>query len=239
VIFLPSDEWRLEEFLNIFKTRRLGCTEYSEAYKLQTELVQSRLEGTIPDTLLLLEHEAVITVGKSGRPENILAPRSVLEKEGIPLFFVDRGGDVTYHGPGQVVAYPIMDLKNRNRDLHQYVFDLEEVVIETLNDFSIKGQRDENHPWVWVNNGEIAAIGLSVKNWISMHGVSINVNPDLQHFALINPCGFSDRKATSMVKVVNEQIAPDEVVSCFVRHFSEVFGVEEEKDVNKLSRALA
>lgn len=203
----------------------LGRIGYKEAYSLQTALVKSRLEGMIPDTLLLLEHPPVFTIGKSGKQENILVSQNYLEKEGISLFFTDRGGDVTYHGPGQLVAYPIIDMRNRNRDLHQYVFELEEVIIRTLRDFSVDGGRDVNHPGVWVDREEIAAIGLSVKSWITMHGIALNINPNLEHFNLINPCGFSDRKATSMAKLLSKDISLDEVMTGLIKHFAEVFQV--------------
>lgn len=204
----------------------LGSVEYHEAYDLQKAMLASRLRGETPDTILLLEHLPVFTIGKSGKQDNVLVPRTELVEKGISLFFTDRGGDVTYHGPGQLVAYPIMDLKDRNRDLHRYVFDLEEAIIRTLKDYDIDGCRDETHPGVWVEGDEIAAIGLSVKSWITMHGISINVNPNMDHFSLINPCGFTDRHATSMARILSAEIPMEEMMHKFVAHFSTVFGVE-------------
>ena len=202
---------------------QLGLIEYGDAYHLQKDLFQERLDGQITDTLLLLEHTPTITIGKSGKLENILVSPEQLTEDGVSLFFVDRGGDVTYHGPGQLVAYPIIDLRERGRDVHQYVHDLEEVVIRTLNDFGIEGCRDVTHAGVWVNGEEVAAIGLSIRRWISMHGFAINVNPELNHFSLINPCGFSDRRATSIANLVSRDVPMEAVIERLLAHFSEIF----------------
>ena len=201
----------------------LGLTEYQDAYKLQRTLQHQRVEGKISDVLLLLEHPPTITVGKSGSLDNVLVSREQLVKQGISLFFIDRGGDVTYHGPGQLVGYPIVDLRQREKDLHCYVRNLEEVILRTLNDFSIDGERDESHPGVWVNGEEIASIGLSVRKWVSMHGFALNINVDLQRFSLINPCGFSDRGATSMSKILGTDVPIEEVTKSLISHFCDVF----------------
>src|SRR5512136_541975 len=149
---------------NHVAVRRLGVVEYGAAYKLQKKLHQKRVEGEIGDTLLLLEHPPTITVGKAGKLENILAPSETLEQRGISLYFVDRGGDVTYHGPGQLVGYPILDLSSRGADLKRYVRELEEVLIRTLEDFSIKASRDPQHVGVWIGQKKIASIGLSIRD---------------------------------------------------------------------------
>jgi lipoic acid synthetase len=202
---------------------KLGLMEYQEAYKLQRTLHRQRVEGKISDVLLLLEHPPTITVGKSGTLDNVLIAGERLARQGISLFFIDRGGDVTYHGPGQLVGYPIVDLGQRGKDLHRYVNDLEEVMLRTLRDFSIDGDRDKCHPGVWVNEQEIAAIGLSLRNWVSMHGFALNINIDLEHFSFINPCGFSDRRATSMSKILGSQIPIQEATNSLISHFSNVF----------------
>jgi lipoate-protein ligase B len=204
----------------------LGSVEYHEAYDMQKRMLASRLRGEMPDAILLLEHLPVFTIGKSGKQENVLVPRGELLKRGITLFFTDRGGDVTYHGPGQLVAYPIMDLRDRNKDLHRYVYELEEAIIRTLGEYAIEGCRDETHPGVWVEGDEIAAIGLSVKNWVTMHGISINVNPNMDHFSLIHPCGFTDRRATSIARILSVDIPIGEIMHKFVLHFSSVFGAD-------------
>ncbi len=206
--------------------RQLGQIEYREAYELQKALLQERLEGQIADTLLLLEHPPTITVGKSGKLDNVLASPAELAGAGVSLIFTDRGGDVTYHGPGQIVGYPILDLRERNRDIHQYVHNLEEVLIRTLADYGIRSGRDHNHAGVWVNDMEIAALGLSVRKWITMHGFALNVNTEMDHFALINPCGFTSKTATSMARLIGHEVPVDGVTGCLLEHFAEVFEVE-------------
>jgi lipoate-protein ligase B len=205
---------------------QLGPIEYRKAYRLQKELLLKRSEGQIPDVLLLLEHSPTITIGKSGRLENVLASPAQLAEKGIAVLFVDRGGDVTYHGPGQLVGYPIIDLGNRGRDIHRYVRDLEEVIIKTLGDFSIPATIDENHAGVWVQNEEIAAIGIAVKKWVSMHGFALNVNTDLEPFSLINPCGFSNRRATSMSEILPQNVSTAAVIERLLAHFSKVFDAQ-------------
>ena len=190
---------------------------------MQRELLRQRASDEITDALLLLEHPPTITIGKSGKLENVLVSRAQLAREGVSLLFVDRGGDVTFHGPGQLVAYPIIDLRKRGRDVHKYLHDLEEVIIRTLNDFGIKSCRDRNHAGVWVRDKEIAAIGLRVSKWVSMHGLALNVNTDLEQFSLINLCGFSDRKATSISNLLAQDISMEAVIERFLVRFPEVF----------------
>lgn len=201
----------------------LGLIEYQEAYHLQRNLHRQRVEGKISDVLLLLEHPPTITIGKSGTLDHVLVSRERLAREGMSLFFTDRGGDATYHGPGQLVGYPIVDLRQRGKDLHGYVKKLEEVILRILRDFSIHGDRDECHPGVWVNGEEIAAIGLSLRNWVSMHGFALNINVDLNHFSFIHPCGFSDRQATSMSKILGSQVPMQDAANSLISHFCAVF----------------
>ncbi len=202
---------------------RLGAIEYSKAFQLQKELNRRRAESEIVDTLLLLQHPPTITIGKAGKLENVLVSKAELASQGVSLFFVDRGGDVTYHGPGQLVGYPIIHLGERGNDLHKYVHDLEEVLIRVLDDFGIKGSTDASHAGIWVNNQEIAAIGISVKKWVTMHGFALNVNPEMRLFSLINPCGFQDRKAVSMASLLSRQIPMEAVTEKVLAHFAEVF----------------
>ena len=216
---------------------QLGLIGYRKAYHLQRELLRQRVNDEITDTLLLLEHPPTITIGKSGKLENVLASQAQLARKGVSLFFVDRGGDVTYHGPGQLVAYPIIDLRKRGRDVHKYVRDLEEVIIRTLNDFSINACRDRNHAGVWVRGGEIAAIGLGISRWVSMHGFALNVNTDLEQFSLINPCGLSDRKATSISNLLSQDIPIETVAERLLAHFSQVFDSRMEWGSDILSRS--
>ncbi len=213
----------------------LGQIEYGKAYRLQRQLRRMRIEKAIPDVLLLLEHPPTVTIGKTGKTENILVPITRLRQEGIDLFFSGRGGDVTYHGPGQMVAYPILSLKSRGKDVHLYVRNLEEVAIRILKDFGITPERDKSHPGVWIGRKEIAAIGLSIKKWVSIHGLALNVNSNLSHFSFINPCGFIERKASSMARVLNREIPMKSVILRFIHHFSKIFGTTMEfKNNNEL-----
>jgi len=216
---------------------QLGLIAYSEAYHLQRQLLCQRVNNEIADTLLLLEHPPTITIGKSGQLENVLASQAQLVEAGVSLFFVDRGGDVTYHGPGQLVAYPIIDLRQRGMDIHQYLRDLEEVIIRTLNDFSINASRDSSHAGVWVRDKEIAAIGLRVSKWVSMHGFALNVSTDLEQFSLINPCGFSDRKATSISSLRSQDVSIEAVTEKLLARFSEVFNAQMEPGSDILAGA--
>jgi len=205
---------------------QLGRIDYNRAYGVQLELLKRRISGSIGDALLLLEHPPTITIGKSGSLENILVSRAELSARGISTFFIDRGGDVTYHGPRQLVGYPIIDLRCRERDLHRYVNELEEVLIGTLTDFGIRAVRDRSHRGVWVAGQEIVAIGLRVKKWVTMHGFALNVNTDLAPFSLINPCGFSDRGATSMAAVISREVPITAVTERLLVRFSKVFDAQ-------------
>ena len=207
----------------MFLVYRIGLIEYEIACRLQKYLYHKRLDEKIHDVLLLLEHPPTLTIGKSGRLENILVSANQLRQNGVSLFSTERGGDVTYHGPGQLVAYPIISLTQRGRDVHAYVYDLEEVVISTLKDFSINAERDKSHAGVWIQNEEVAAIGLHIRKWVTMHGFALNVNPDLKNFSLINPCGFSDRQATSMSRILGRSISMEAVIDRIIVHFSNVF----------------
>lgn len=217
----------------------LGIVEYREAWKLQRKLHQERVKGRIPDLLLLLEHPPTITIGRSGSMDNVLISGKQMVQAGISLFFIDRGGDVTYHGLGQVVGYPILDLRKQGGDLHLYIRKLEEVMIRTLRDFSIEADLDERHPGVWVKGEEIGAIGLTVKKWVSMHGFALNVNTDLDHFAFIHPCGLSDRRATSMSKVLGRNISTAEVSAHLKPHFCDTFGFSKCADQKFIHRGEA
>lgn len=228
-----SGEWDKRMRCSVYQP---GLVEYGDAYHLQQKLLVDRLNGCMEDTLLLLEHPPTITVGKSGKLENILASPAQLAEAGVSLVFTDRGGDVTYHGPGQIVGYPIFDLRERGKDVHHYLHNLEEVLIRTLNDFSIKSSRDSDHAGVWVKDEEIAAVGLSVRKWVTMHGFALNVNTDLARFSLINPCGFADRKATSMARLLGQEIPMESVTEKLLAHFAAIFDVQLELRTDILER---
>ncbi|MBP1741253.1 MAG: lipB [Deltaproteobacteria bacterium] len=206
-----------------FEIWQLGVVEYGAAYQLQKKIHEQRVAGEVGDTLLLLEHPPTITVGKAGKLENVLVPSETLEQMGISFYFADRGGDVTYHGPGQLVGYSILDLSSRDGDLKRYVRELEEVLIRTLEDFSIRAGRDPNHVGVWIDQKKIASIGLSIREWVTMHGFALNVSPNLEHFSLINGCGLKNRKATSIANILGFQPSMEQVIERLLGHFSEVF----------------
>lgn len=201
----------------------LGTIDYQSAYDLQRKLWRRILNRQSENMLLLLEHPPTLTLGKSGKLENLLVKPEELAARGISLFFTDRGGDITYHGPGQLVAYPILRLQDYGKDIHQYIYNLQETAIRTLCDYSISARRDKQHIGVWVGGEKIAAIGVAVHRWVTMHGLALNVNPALQHFNIINPCGITDKGVTSMSKLLSRKITTEEIARTFTRHFSDVF----------------
>lgn len=205
--------------------RRLGgLVPYAEGLRLQEEAVVRRRAGAIPDTLFLLEHPHVITLGSGGHPEHVLVDAAERERRGIELFETGRGGDVTYHGPGQIVAYPILDLKPDRKDLHAYLRDLEAVVIDTVGRFGIDGWRSEGQTGVWTPGGKIAAIGVRVSSgWITSHGLALNVATDLGYFGTIVPCGIRDRAVTSVSRELGREVPVDEVQDALVRAFAARF----------------
>jgi len=222
----------------------LGVVEYGRAWDLQKRLHALRVRQEIGDVLLLLEHPPTLTVGKSGSMKNVLASAERLAHLGISLFFIERGGDVTYHGPGQVVGYPIIDLRGRGKDIYRFVTDLEEVMIRTARDFHVEAGRDPGHRGVWVDKAELGAIGLSVRRWVTMHGFAFNATTNLDHFAIINPCGFSDRQATTLTALVGRDIPMETVRERVQFHFSAVFDMglvptTEEELGRKLDGGLA
>lgn len=203
----------------------LGLAGYGETLDLQRRLHSWRLREDTPDVLLVLEHLPTITVGKAGSMENVLLPAQRLSDMGISLFPVDRGGDATYHGPGQLVCYPLIDLRSRGKDIARYVTDLEEVMIRTVSDFAIEAKRDPGHRGVWIGRKELGAIGISVRRWVTMHGLALNVTTNLDHFSTINPCGFRDRQATSMAEALSGDVQLAQVSKRLLFHFSAVFAL--------------
>ena len=192
---------------------------------MQAQLVERRRCGQVPDTLLLLEHPHVITLGSSAHQEHVLLSEPELAARGIGLFEAGRGGDVTYHGPGQLVAYPILDLKPDRRDLHLYLRSLEDVLLRTLSAFAIKGRRDESATGVWVDDAKVAAIGIRVSSgWITSHGFALNADTDLSFFDAIVPCGLSGRPVTSVSHLLGRTVTPRETAPAVVQALREVFG---------------
>ena len=202
-----------------------GLKDYMEVYDLQKKILSERINDEISDTLILTEHPPTFTIGRKGGRENILVSNEVLEKNGIEVYEVDRGGDITYHGPGQIVGYPIMNLSEWNKDIHLYLRSLEEVIIRFLSHFKITAGRINDYTRVWVENGKIAAIGIGVSKWTTFHGFCININPDKEHFRMITPCGIKDKEITSLDELTGEttdmqkakQVLVDEFGNCFER----------------------
>ncbi len=214
---MPEGGRRLE-------VRLLGDLPYEEGLRIQEDLVRRRRAGEIPDQLLLLEHPHVITFGASAREENLLVTPSEMEARGIHRFDVGRGGDITYHGPGQLVGYPVLDLKPDRKDLHRYLRDLEEALILALRSFGITGEREEGFTGVWVPQGKLAAIGVRVSSgWITSHGFALNVDPDLSFFSTIVPCGIRDRPVTSLGRLLDRPVSVSEVIPAVIRGFDDTF----------------
>ncbi len=208
---------------------RLGLIGYERALDLQRDLVEQRKRGEISDRLLLLEHPDVITLGVKARNDrsHVLESEASLAAQGVALFETGRGGDVTYHGPGQLVGYPILDLKPDRCDVHRYVRDLEEVLIQTAAGFGIAAGRVPGLTGIWVGAGErqakLAAIGVRISRWVTSHGFALNVNTDLSRFGLIVPCGIPDKGVTSMQHQLGRRVPMDEVADAVERAFAAVF----------------
>lgn len=209
--------------MRICEYKNLGLIPYAEAHELQHETSARRKADEIPDTFYLLEHPHVITLGRAANKANVLIDEVGRRQAGVELFETGRGGDVTYHGPGQLVGYPIISLMPDACDIRKYVRNLEEVLIRTLADFDIEADRKDGLTGVWVRDEKIAAIGVRISRWVTMHGFALNVSNDLSYFRLIVPCGISNYGVTSIEKLLNRKISMDEVVNIVSRNFGEVF----------------
>jgi lipoyl(octanoyl) transferase len=203
----------------------IGIEEYGKAFALQKKLNEARRNKTIPDTVIFLEHHPCFTIGRKGGFDHILASDRILDQEGIRVYETDRGGDITYHGPGQLICYPILDLNGFESDVHLYARRMEEALICTLETFGIAAGRREEYPGVWVGAAKIGAEGISVQHWVTMHGVSLNVCPDLRHFSFIVPCGISALGVTSMEKLLGHQIEMTPVKEEMRRQFGRIFNL--------------
>jgi len=209
----------------------LQIRDYKETLELQHRLVELRAKGVVPDVLLLVEHPHVITMGKSAKPENILS-------KVFPVYEIERGGDVTYHGYGQIVGYPILDLNSRDKDIKNYLRKLERLLIETLAQFGIAAQRIEGRVGVWVGQKKIASIGVAVRGWITFHGFALNVSTDLSCFETINPCGYDSSVMTSMTEQLGRELSTSEVKRPLTRIFESVFETELEISSEEAMTAL-
>ncbi len=205
---------------------QLGPVDYPDALRLQHEKVAARKAGAIPDTLLLLEHPHVYTLGRNGNRAHLLVPAERLHALGAEVIETDRGGDVTYHGPGQLVGYPILDLTRHRRDLGWYMRSLEEVFVRVAADFGIRAGRLPGAPGVWVGNEKLVAMGVHVSRWVTSHGFAFNVNTDLSYFRAIVPCGLRDKGVTSIERLLRRRVEMEAAAERAIEHFGKVFGME-------------
>ncbi|MBI1886629.1 MAG: lipoyl(octanoyl) transferase LipB [Chloroflexi bacterium] len=202
----------------------LGPIEYAAAWGLQRRLASQRVEGRLDDTLLLLEHPPVYTYGRRGADGSLLVPKGQLEALGARVYEVDRGGGMTFHGPGQLIGYPVIDLRSWKEDVHAYLRALEDVIIRTLAPYGIQGERAAGLTGVWAGREKIAAIGVKVSRWVTSHGFALNVNVDLGWYRHIVACGIPDRGVTSMRRLLGREIDLEEVARAAAGEFGAVFG---------------
>lgn len=211
----------------------LGVTPYEHALKLQQALMQARAEARIPDVVLLLQHPPVFTIGRFRGEKDIIIPPQRLTQEGIPVFHTNRGGGITYHGPGQLVGYPVLDLKENRLGVREYIWKLEEVIIKLLLALDIQGHRLSKFPGVWVDEQKICSIGVHTSRSITTHGFALNVNTDLGYFEYINPCGIHRKVMTSISKLLEHPVAVEPIIESLLHSFSETFGLKCEQGDDK------
>jgi len=219
----PATPPELPRAQSVCRYEDLGQLEYARAWDLQRQLVEQRKTGSIEDRLLLVEHPPVITLGRNAKKTNLLLPEQRYQEIGIDLQSTDRGGDVTYHGPGQVVGYPILDLREWKRDVVKYVRALEQVMIGAVSEFGIEADGVTGCTGVWVEGAKLAAIGVHISRWVTSHGFALNVAPQMEHFGVIIPCGLH-KPVVSMEQLLGQTPAREEVLEALVRHFGLVFG---------------
>ncbi len=205
--------------------KRLGSMDYQAALELQLDYLEKRINGEINDTLIFLQHTPTITIGRKGNKDNLLISEKILEQKKIKYYEVNRGGDITYHGPGQLVCYPIIDLKDHTKDVHKYLRTLEQIIIDVLLEFDIEARRIEGLTGVFIKNSKIASIGVGIKRWVTFHGLSLNINTDLSYFDFIVPCGLNNNPVTSIKswnKLQDEidlSIVEDRLIKGFTKYF--------------------
>ena len=204
---------------------RIPYMEYEAAFALQRRCVESlRQSGEDSGLLILIEHPPVLTIGRSGTDANIIVPRERLEREGVAVYESNRGGDITYHGPGQIVGYPIIPLSFHGKDIHRYMRTLEAILMDTLSDYDIPSSRKEGYTGVWTPKGKIVSIGVAVRHWITYHGFALNVAPDMAHFGLIHPCGLVGVQMACMRDFLGSAPERSGVEDAIVSHFCQAFG---------------
>ncbi|MCU0342845.1 MAG: lipoyl(octanoyl) transferase LipB [Ignavibacterium sp.] len=201
----------------------LELIDYKDAWDLQKSVHQLRVENKIDDVLFLLEHPHTYTLGKTADKENLVGDKKYLDENKISVYDIDRGGDITYHGPGQIVGYPIISLTNWQQDTHKYLRAIEEIIIRVCSDYGLKGNRVDKYTGVWIDEKKICAIGIKVSRWITMHGFAFNVNTDLELFNGIIPCGITDKDVTSLNRELKNKISLHEVKEKIIHHFDYLF----------------
>ena len=207
----------------------LDRKDYKETWDLQRAIHEKRVNNRVPNTLILVEHSPVITMGKSGQQDNVLFPVHLLAEKGVDFYHIERGGDATYHGPGQLVGYPIFNVRDGLAGIKPFISKIEESIIATLADFGIKAEKREKMIGVWTEKGKICSVGVAVKRWVSFHGFALNVNTDLAYFNLIVPCGLKNVEMTSMQQILGREISMDEVKKSIIIKFGKVFN----QDISK------
>lgn len=220
----PKEYTRQPEIFLNHRVIDLGCISFDAAYAFQQKILQEIIYQFSPDTLIFCQHPHTVTLGRLANPKNILADKESLINQEIDVFKIDRGGDVTYHGPGQLVIYPIFNLAQHGKDLKKFLNNLEEVVIDFLEIFGIKGIRKSGFTGVWVEDKKIASIGIGVKKWITFHGLAVNLNTDLSYFSLIRPCGL-DKEMTSLKEVLSQKVELDNCRLLLWESFRKIFNL--------------
>ncbi len=208
-----------------YKIIDLGLVSFDKAYCVQKEVLSSVKARESGESLILAEHYPVFTIGRLGKKENILAGAEKLNSRGIDIVNTDRGGDITFHGPGQIVAYPIFDLTKRCKDMHKFLRGVEEVIILTLSDYGIDSFRIKGRTGCWTDKGKIASIGVAASGWVTYHGLALNANVDLSYFDMINPCGFNNISMTSMQEILCEEVGMEKLKKGLISRFSDVFEI--------------
>jgi lipoate-protein ligase B len=211
----------------------LGVVRYEVALKLQQELKQARTEGKIGDVLLLLQHPSVFTVGRFRGGEDMIVPPETLAREGIAVFHTNRGGGITYHGPGQLVGYPILNLKENGLGVREYIWKLEEVIIKLLLGLGIQGHRLAGYPGVWASEKKACSVGIHISHHITTHGFALNVTNDLRYFGYVRPCGLAGEVMTSVSEVLEHWVAVETIIERLLPSFSEIFGLNCKQESDK------
>jgi len=201
----------------------LGLIDYKDAWDIQKSVHQLRAENKIDDVLFLLEHPHTYTLGKTADKENLVGDKKYLDENNISVYDIDRGGDITYHGPGQIVGYPIISLTNWKQDTHKYLRAIEEVILRVCTEYGLEGSRVDKYTGVWIEDRKICAIGIKVSRWITMHGFAFNVNTDLKLFDGIIPCGISDKEVTSLNRELKKEIRLNDIKEKIIHHFDDIF----------------